>query len=72
MYIVGSGSIISVSSSSSSGGSISWLSVSFMLFAFLNCVVCLCVYCPLFLGNGGICDLHIFAKCPCFFAYVAL
>ena len=64
MDIVGSGSIVSVWSSSSSGGSIVWLSSSFIFFTFLVCVCCLCEYSPLFLGSGGICDLHIFAKCP--------
>ena len=67
MYIVGSGSIVSVlQSSSSRGGSIVCLSSSFIFFTFLVCVWCLCGYCPLFFGSGGICDLHIFAKCPGF------
>ena len=68
MYIVGSGSIVSISSSSSSnGGAIVWLSSSFMFFTFLVCCCCcVCWNCPLFFGSGGICDLHIFAKCPGF------
>ena len=62
MYIVGSGSIVSVlQSSSSRGGSIVCLPSSFIFFTFLVCVCCLCGYCPLFLGSGSICDLHIFA-----------
>ena len=67
IYIVGSGSFVSSSSSSSfRGGSITWLSSSFMFFTFLVCVCCLCWYCPLFLGSVGICDLHFFKKCPGF------
>ena len=72
MYIVGSGSLVSISSSSSSGGSISCVSSSFIFFTFLVCECCLCGYCPLFLGSGVIYDLHNFAKCPLFFTYVAL
>ena len=34
---------------------------------FFDCVACLRVNCPIFLGKCGICDLHIFAYCPGFF-----